>query len=70
MLRKRKSSHRVPLPVPSSAASIKLDIEGKENLAALRSSIVGDTRLGTRRVYEYSLDDGLEYLVDMPAPKK
>jgi hypothetical protein len=31
-----------PLPFPSSAASIKLDIEGNENRAPFESSIGGD----------------------------
>jgi hypothetical protein len=35
----------VPLPVPSSAASIKLDMEGKENLAEFGSSIEGGAGL-------------------------
>lgn len=57
--------HPIPLPVPSSAASIKLLIDGKENLAALASSTGGDGGLCTRRVYEYSFEDNLEYLADM-----
>lgn len=60
----------IPLPVPSSAASIKLDIEGNENLDELASSIGGDGGLCTRREYEYSVDDGLEYLIDMLPKKK
>ena len=34
--------NQVPLPVPSSAASIKVDIEGKENRAWFGSSMGGD----------------------------
>lgn len=55
----------LPLPVPSSAASIKLLIDGKENLAVLASSTGGDGGLCTRRVYENSFEDGLENLADM-----
>jgi hypothetical protein len=63
--RKIAADAHIPGPVPSSAASIKLDIEGKENLDELGSSIGGDGGLCTRREYEYSVADGLEYLRDM-----
>jgi hypothetical protein len=67
VLQRRDSAgrHVVPLPVPSSAASIKLDIEGKQYLAALGSSIRADRGLLTWRVCKaLPPDEGLEYLVD------
>jgi hypothetical protein len=40
--KERDSVGYQPLPFPSSAASIKLDIEGNENLATFESSRGGD----------------------------